>query len=53
MRTTLQTILPAALRYTKRAVTLAFQGLNGHTAETHLRQRMQYLLVGLLLQQEG
>jgi len=53
MSTTLQTILPAVLRYIKGAVTLAFKGFNGHTAEARLRQRVQYLLVGLLLQQEG
>jgi hypothetical protein len=49
----LQTILLAALRYIKRAVTLAFKVFNGHTAEARLQQREQYLHVGLLLQQEG
>jgi len=39
MSTTLQTILPAALRYIKRAMTLAFKGFNGHTAEARLRQK--------------
>jgi len=37
MSTSLQVILPAALRYIKRAVTLVFKGFNGHTAEVRLR----------------
>jgi len=36
MSNTLQTILTAALRYIKRAVTLGFKGFNGHTAEARL-----------------
>jgi hypothetical protein len=45
MSTTLQSILPAALRYIKCAVTLVFKGFIGHTAEARLRQRVLYLHV--------
>jgi hypothetical protein len=40
MGTTLQTMLPAALRYIKRDITLAFNGFNDHTAEARLRQQI-------------
>jgi hypothetical protein len=53
MSTTLQTILTAALRYIKRAVTLGFKGFNGHTAEVRLRQTSVVPVCGFTVTARG
>jgi hypothetical protein len=53
MSTTLQTILSAALRYIKRAVTLALKGFSGHTAEARLLQKISVPACGFTVTARG